>query len=108
MTFIEGGSQPVHELAPGFTGKFASTETGNLGVIRWEIRAGSQLPAHKHPEEQIANVVQGDFELTVGEETKLLHGGDTALIPSNVLHGGVAHTDCLVIDVFTPARQIKQ
>jgi quercetin dioxygenase-like cupin family protein len=62
-------------------------------------------PIHHHVEQQIAIVVSGELNFTVGEETKAMHAGDCVVIPPHVPHGGVAGPDgCTVIDVFTPPR----
>jgi unsaturated pyranuronate lyase len=90
------------ELVPGFHVRFVHSET--MTVAHWTIEAGSSLPLHAHPHEQISQVVEGRFELTVGDETCVLDPGLVAVIPSNVSHGGRAITDCRIIDVFHPVR----
>lgn len=90
------------ELVPGFRVRFVHGES--MTVAHWTIRAGSALPSHKHPHEQISQVVEGTFELTVGEETRTLDPGLVAVIASNVEHGGRALTDCRIIDMFSPVR----
>lgn len=63
-------------------------------------------PMHWHEEEQITFVIDGEFEFTVGEETKLMRRGDSVVIPPNVPHGArsLAAT-CLEVDVFHPPRR---
>ena len=59
---------------------------------------------HSHLHEQVANVLSGQFELTVAGDTKLLEPGKVAVIPPHVPHGGHAITDCELLDVFLPER----
>jgi quercetin dioxygenase-like cupin family protein len=62
-------------------------------------------PMHHHAEQQIAIVLTGELELSVGAETRTLHAGDCVVIPPHVPHGGAAGPEgCTVVDVFTPPR----
>ena len=69
------------------------------------IDDGTLLPEHSHPHEQWLNLIEGELELTVGGETRVIHPGITVYIPSNIPHSGKALTECKVIDVFTPVRE---
>jgi quercetin dioxygenase-like cupin family protein len=50
-------------------------------------------------------VLQGRFELTLGNDKTTLETGDTYHVPSNTVHGVVALEDGVLLDVFTPQRQ---
>lgn len=91
------------ELVQGFHVRFVHGDT--MTVAHWRIEAGSALPDHQHEHEQISQVIDGRFELRVGDETEVLDAGATAVIPSGVPHGGRALTDCRIIDVFHPVRE---
>jgi quercetin dioxygenase-like cupin family protein len=91
------------EILPGFHGKLLHGE--KVTVVNWEIRAGSELPHHHHIHEQVSYVISGEFEMTIGEETRTCRAGDVAVIPSNVPHSGKALTDCVIFDVFQPVRE---
>ena len=71
----------------------------------WEIEAGSNIPEHAHPNEQIMNLIEGTFELTVDGESKTMEPGMIAVIPQNAPHSGKAVTLSRVIDVFYPVRE---
>ena len=91
-----------HELFPGYRTRFV--HSANMTFSHLEIDAGSPLPEHLHPHEQVATMLEGTFELTVGGETRRVTTGDVAVIPSNVKHSGIAITDCKIRDVFYPIR----
>jgi quercetin dioxygenase-like cupin family protein len=93
---------PVREVFPGFRGQFLHSETMTLAY--WSIDAGSILPAHSHPHEQVVNMLEGELELVVDGAAHMLRVGDVFMIPGNVVHSGQAITFCKVLDVFSPVR----
>ena len=90
------------EIVAGYRARFIHTE--KLTLAYWTVEAGAALPEHSHPHEQIANVLEGEFELTVDGESQIMIPGQVAVIPGGVPHGGRAITPCRLIDVFQPAR----
>ncbi|MBP6757329.1 MAG: cupin domain-containing protein [Bacteroidia bacterium] len=94
---------PKKEIIKGFEAQFIHTEHTTLGI--WEVKKGAILPMHNHFHEQITQVLEGQFELTIGENTAIFENGDLAVIPSNIIHGGRALTDCKIFDIFSPVRE---
>jgi quercetin dioxygenase-like cupin family protein len=103
MPFIRIPELPHREPVPGFVGRFV--HTGHMTLGYWNIRAGSSMPEHAHPHEQVASLIEGRFELTVAGESRVLEPGSVATIPPNVPHGGRALADCYIIDAFYPVRE---
>lgn len=93
----------AREVVKGFHGKFIHSES--MTFAYWNIDGGSALPEHSHPHEQVVNMFEGSFELTVDNEKKILKPGDVVVIPSNIKHTGKAITDCRLLDVFSPVRE---
>jgi len=77
----------------------------NTTTAFWEVEAGSVLPEHAHVHEQIAQVTEGEFVLTIAGETTIMLPGMVAVIPSNVPHSGKALTPCKMVDTFYPVRE---
>ena len=94
--------QPI-SILDGFEAQFIHTE--NLTISYVNVKAGSVLPEHSHYNEQISEIIYGEFELTIGGKTNRYKSGMVAIIPSNVVHSGRAITDCKITDVFSPARE---
>jgi quercetin dioxygenase-like cupin family protein len=92
-----------NEIKEGFKARFVHTENLTLGY--WDVEEGSVLPMHAHFHEQVTQVLEGKFELTVGEETKIYEQGQLVVIPPHVVHGGKALTKCKIFDIFCPVRE---
>jgi len=91
------------EIMPGYRGRFVHTE--HTTHVYWEVDGDHSLPEHAHPHEQIVNMLEGTFELVVDGEPHVLNAGDVLVIPGNVPHSGRSHTDCRILDVFSPVRE---
>jgi quercetin dioxygenase-like cupin family protein len=103
MAFINLSDLEEKELVPGYHVRFVHSD--NMTFAYWTIDAGAALPDHQHPHEQVANVTEGEFLLTVDGETRGMKPGQVAVIPGNTPHSGKAVTDCKIIDVFYPVRE---
>lgn len=102
MPFIDRSELTLNEPVPGYKGVFVHSE--NMTVAFWEVEQGANMPEHAHPHEQIASVIEGQFELTVAGESRVLDSGSVAIIPSNTRHSGKAITPCRLMDAFHPVR----
>ena len=103
MSFVEINDLLSREVIKGYTGR--SIHTGTMTFMYWTVEAGAAMPMHSHLHEQVAHVLKGMFELTVGGETQLLEPGRVAVIPPHARHGGRAVTQCELLDVFLPERE---
>ncbi|SFD58252.1 Cupin domain-containing protein [Chitinophaga sp. CF118] len=94
---------PFIKVIEGYKARFIHTSSMTLGY--WEVEKGAVLPNHKHLHEQVSQVEEGEFQLTINGETKVYTKGMVAVIPPYVEHGGVALTDCKLFDIFQPVRE---
>jgi quercetin dioxygenase-like cupin family protein len=100
---VDWASLPVREVIPGFHGRFA--HSSRMTFVLWEIEAGAVLPEHEHPHEQVAQVLEGRFEITVAGTTRLLEAGQMGVVLPNLRHSGRAITACKILDIFAPVRE---
>jgi quercetin dioxygenase-like cupin family protein len=103
MPFLELSEIREREPVPGYRVRFVHTD--HMTVAYWEIEVGAVMPEHSHMHEQVVNVIEGQFELTLGDETRTLDPGVVATIQPDTPHSGRAITTCRIIDVFYPVRE---
>ncbi|SHJ07308.1 cupin domain-containing protein [Aquimarina spongiae] len=87
----------VHRQIMGYDDKLmlvnVKFDKGGIGVM------------HQHYHSQVTYVVSGKFEVTIGEEKKVLTTGDSFYIPPNVMHGAICLESGFLIDTFSPIRE---
>ena len=77
------------------------------GVVRQIMKCnkGAIGPLHHHPHTQTTYVASGCFEVTIGQEKKVLRAGDGYYVAPNLEHGCVCLEAGVLIDTFTPMRE---
>jgi quercetin dioxygenase-like cupin family protein len=103
VSYINLETVEEKELILGFHGRFVHSD--KMTFAYWRIEGGASAPVHDHPHEQLVNVLEGEFELTVEGETHILSPGKVFVLPSHVPHSGKALTPCRLLDVFHPVRE---
>jgi quercetin dioxygenase-like cupin family protein len=74
-------------------------------LVEVDFKKDSIGPMHEHHHSQVTYVVSGEFELTIGKDTRLIKAGDSFYIPPHVLHGAICKKEGVLIDVFSPIRE---
>jgi len=74
----------LHEFRPGIRSELESGT--NLTMAFMEISPDKEGTAHDHPFDQCGIVVEGEIEVSVGAEKKLLRPMETYFIPAGVSH----------------------
>lgn len=74
-------------------------------LVHVKFEKGSIGPIHDHYHSQVTWVQDGEFEVTIGDDKKVLKAGDCFYIPPHVPHGAVCLQPGTLIDVFSPIRE---
>ena len=105
MSYFHDPSQVERiELAPGVMLRTMWGDKVMMSMV--EVAPRAVVPNHTHPHEQAGLVLQGEFEFTIGGETKWVRPGDAYVIPGGVEHSLVGSDGwSLVLDIFSPPRE---
>ena len=68
------------------------------------LAAGSRMPEHQHPQEQIVHILEGQMRLIVDGVPHELLPGDSFYLAGNVPHGVETVLPTRVLDTFSPPR----
>jgi quercetin dioxygenase-like cupin family protein len=94
---------PWIDLAPGIRRR-TITHGSTMYQMIAELVAGSVMPEHQHPQEQIIHILAGRMKVNVGGFSHELRPGDSCYLASNVPHDVETLEDTRVLDTFSPPR----
>lgn len=89
MAFWNFKDAKLEQFRPGIKSRADMGE--NLVMACMEIAPDMEDAGHSHPFDQCGIVLEGEFEMTLGEDRKKLKNGDCYFIPSGVRHGWKTH-----------------
>jgi quercetin dioxygenase-like cupin family protein len=94
---------PWIEICPGIKRQtIASGKT--MYQMLAQLDAGSRMPEHRHPQEQIVHILEGKMRLIVEGTPHELSAGDSYYLASSVPHGVETIEPTRVLDTFSPPR----
>ncbi|HEX4576516.1 MAG TPA: cupin domain-containing protein [Edaphobacter sp.] len=102
MPFIDTNSLNVIERLPGWFGRYF--HSANMTIAHYDFKRGSSIHEHHHPQEEVYEVIEGELEMTIDGETRIVRAGIVAIVPGNVPHSVKALTDGRAIIVDYPLR----
>ena len=104
MFFVYPHDFKERKLVPGIVLRLIWGERIMLAYATLEPNFNG--PPHSHPEEQTGIVIDGEMNITIGNETRLCKKGDAFAIPGNVEHS-VTNGEKLtiVVEAFSPPRE---
>ena len=101
--FLNGKEVMVESPSAGVKRQILGYD-GQLMMVKVMFEKGAIGALHEHYHSQATYVVSGKFELTIGEEKKILEAGDGYYVAPDVLHGCVCLEEGILIDTFSPMR----
>lgn len=102
MPFVSLDSHEPWERRPGWRGRFFRTD--EMTFAYWDFKAGSDIHPHHHDGEEVWNVIEGELDITVNEQTQRVRAGMAAIVPDEATHSVVALSDGRAIVVSHPVR----
>ncbi|HGY4492215.1 TPA: cupin domain-containing protein [Klebsiella pneumoniae] len=102
--FIFHKDTTLEDLGNGVTRRILAHDC-KMMAVEVNFAAGAVGPMHNHPHEQLTYVLSGEFEFTIGEETRVVSAGDTLYKRPGIMHGCVCQQPGTLLDTFTPIRE---
>jgi unsaturated pyranuronate lyase len=84
MGFWDLKTLKLEEFRPGIRSKLESGT--NLTMAFMEIAPNKEGSAHDHPFDQCGIVIEGEIEMSIEEEKKLVRSMETYFIPAGAKH----------------------
>jgi len=84
MGFWDLKTLKLDEFRPGIRSKVESGK--NLTMAVMEIAPNKEGTPHDHPFDQCGIVIEGEIEMSIGEEKELLRPMETYFIPAGTKH----------------------
>jgi quercetin dioxygenase-like cupin family protein len=104
MYFVEEENMSTKSIAPGVSIAVAGGDRAQMSFVT--LTPGSQVPMHDHPHEQMGVVLEGEFVMVIGEESRTIKTGDKYVIPGGVRHGVTeVMVESVALDIFSPPRE---
>ncbi|MDW7679809.1 MAG: cupin domain-containing protein [bacterium] len=106
---IEGRSYPARRRTQNLVGGASPIQCDNfsMGYVTLEPRGG-QVPWHNQTQEEVYFVLEGTGEMCLGEELKIVTGGQAVYIAPAVFHQltNVGETPLSMIYCYGPAGDV--
>ena len=103
VSAVNNKENPWIQIAPGIKRRTIGSGA-TMYQMRAELEAGSRMPQHSHPQEQIAHVIKGRMIMIVDGIRHEMAAGDAIYLASNQPHGVETIEDTTIIDTFSPPR----
>lgn len=104
MRWVRRSDVPAFSPAPGIQ---VQPVIGEALMTCWiAMEPGAVVVEHSHTNEQLGVVVEGSVTISAAGETREMLVGDAYVVPSDVVHHGVAGANgVLLVETFVPIRE---
>jgi quercetin dioxygenase-like cupin family protein len=94
---------PWIEICPGIKRQTVTTGKTMYQMLA-TLKAGSKMPEHEHPQEQIVHILSGRMKLIVDGTPHEMKTGDSFYLAGKVPHAVETIEETRVLDTFSPPR----
>ncbi len=102
--FFFGAEEPIYAPTEGITRQLVGYDN-NIMMVKVMFEKGAIGVPHIHEHAQTTYVVSGKFEVTIGNEIKIIQPGDGFYAEPSMSHSCKCLETGILIDVFTPIRE---
>ena len=102
--FAAMSQNPWIDICPGIKRR-TITSGKTMYQMLAQLDAGSRMPEHKHPQEQIVHILTGRMRLIVAGVPHELTPGEAYYLAPNTPHGVETIEETTVLDTFSPPRE---
>ena len=102
MPFIDKNAMPSGEPLPGWRGFYC--QSSEMSFVQYDVADGASIHEHHHQNEEVWIVVEGNLEVTLDHETRIVGPGDVVVIASETPHSLRALSNARAIVADHPAR----
>jgi len=103
MTIIDTNKLEALEKRPGWRGHIFHSQT--MTFAHWDFSKGATIHVHDHEQEEVWHVIEGELEISFGDETHIAGPGIVAIIPPRTPHEVKALSDGKAIVADFPLRE---
>jgi len=104
QNFQLGEVIPWEFASPGIQRKVFGYDN-QIMLVKVKFEQGAIGSIHEHIHSQVSYVESGVFEITCGDEKRMLKAGDGFCATPHTLHGALCIEAGILIDVFSPPRE---
>lgn len=106
MSHVHGSFDALPAQTPYHGLRRRTFDSAEATVNEYSFEPEARFPLHRHPQEQITLILDGDVELTVGDETMRLTTGDWSVVGSEVEHGiRAGGSGARILAIIVPRRR---
>ena len=100
-TFEQLGTEHPYE---GISRRILTTDKATVQEYRFD--PGARFPLHRHPQEQITLVLEGEISMSADGQTHELGAGTWSVVPGGIDHGiTAAPTGARFLAIVIPPRR---
>ena len=83
----------------------ALTYGDNSLLCEFQLKQGSIIPAHQHPQEQTGYLISGRLRFSSDEGDFIAEPGSSWNFKGNIVHKAEVLEDTVAIEIFSPVHQ---
>lgn len=84
MSFIDTKNIAVVSRKPGWYGR--QFDSPSMTFVHYAFDAGASIHRHAHEQEEVWHILEGELEISIGDERRRAGPGFVGIVPPNTEH----------------------